>query len=142
MTREWYEDGLQFSCQQCGNCCSGQPGYVWVTPQEIQTIQHHLEEHNIQHNSNYLRRIGQQFSLVEKNNGDCIFLRRNEKNLAICAINQVKPKQCKSWPFWDSLLQSKQSWDEEAKTCPGMNRGKHYSYTEIETFRQQDKDQG
>ena len=139
MTEEWYSKGLQFSCQQCGNCCSGQPGYVWVTPQEIEKIQHHLETENIPHNSNYLRRIGQQFSLVEKNNGDCTFLRRNENGLALCAINQVKPAQCKSWPFWDSLLQSKKSWDEEAKTCPGMNHGRLYSFTEIETFRQQDK---
>ena len=31
----WYADGLQFSCTRCGHCCTGTPGYVWVTEREI-----------------------------------------------------------------------------------------------------------
>ena len=38
MPRLWYRDGLQFECTQCGNCCTGDPGYVWVTPEEIKAI--------------------------------------------------------------------------------------------------------
>ena len=26
----WYADGLRFTCTQCGNCCTGQPGFVWI----------------------------------------------------------------------------------------------------------------
>ena len=26
----WYSEGLRFECTQCGACCSGEPGYVWV----------------------------------------------------------------------------------------------------------------
>jgi Fe-S-cluster containining protein len=29
---------LNFTCTQCGNCCSGEPGYVWVTKEEIRRI--------------------------------------------------------------------------------------------------------
>ena len=31
----WYGGGLRFTCTQCGNCCTGQPGYVWISKKEI-----------------------------------------------------------------------------------------------------------
>ena len=27
--------GLRFECTQCGDCCTGAPGYVWVNKAEI-----------------------------------------------------------------------------------------------------------
>ena len=34
----WYADGLRFECTQCGDCCSGEPGYVWVDEDEIESM--------------------------------------------------------------------------------------------------------
>ena len=34
----WYRDGLRFECTQCGKCCTGAPGYVWLTIPEIYRI--------------------------------------------------------------------------------------------------------
>jgi Fe-S-cluster containining protein len=34
----WYKDGLQFTCTQCGNCCTGRAGVVWVDDEEIEAI--------------------------------------------------------------------------------------------------------
>ena len=34
----WYKDGLRFTCTQCGDCCTGEPGYVWVTEEEMKQI--------------------------------------------------------------------------------------------------------
>ena len=31
----WFSQGLRFTCSQCGNCCSGGPGFVWVSDEEI-----------------------------------------------------------------------------------------------------------
>ena len=31
----WFDQGLTFTCQQCGNCCTGGPGYVWISDEEI-----------------------------------------------------------------------------------------------------------
>ena len=31
----WYAAGLQFGCTECGNCCAGAPGYVWISTEEI-----------------------------------------------------------------------------------------------------------
>ena len=39
----WYHAGLQFTCSQCGDCCSGAPGYVWVNQAEIDAIAERLE---------------------------------------------------------------------------------------------------
>ena len=34
----WYADGWRFSCTQCGDCCSGSEGYVWVNQAEIDAM--------------------------------------------------------------------------------------------------------
>ena len=39
----WYADGLKFTCTQCGNCCSGPRGYVWITHEEIIRLAEHLQ---------------------------------------------------------------------------------------------------
>ena len=34
----WYRDGLRFECTQCGKCCTGAPGYVWVDDDEVEAL--------------------------------------------------------------------------------------------------------
>ena len=31
MSEPWYQDGLQFRCTRCGNCCTGAPGYGGIS---------------------------------------------------------------------------------------------------------------
>jgi len=31
----WWSKGLIFSCFECGKCCRGDPGAVWVSDQNI-----------------------------------------------------------------------------------------------------------
>src|SRR5437763_101054 len=38
VAEKWYGAGLRFNCTQCGNCCSGGPGYVWLTVNDMQRI--------------------------------------------------------------------------------------------------------
>ncbi|WP_211435994.1 YkgJ family cysteine cluster protein [Candidatus Kuenenia stuttgartiensis] len=40
--KPWYKKGLQFECQQCGKCCRGEPGVVWVNDKEIKDISRFL----------------------------------------------------------------------------------------------------
>ena len=34
----WYASGLRFQCTQCGDCCTGDEGYVWVNQAEIDAM--------------------------------------------------------------------------------------------------------
>ena len=97
MTR-WYADGLRFECTQCGNCCTGAPGHVWVTDQEEQRIAARLRMPLESFRRRYVRRVGDRRSLTEKPGGDCIFLNAER----LCAIHEDKPRQCVVFPFWRS----------------------------------------
>ena len=43
----WYAAGLRFFCTQCGDCCSGAPGFVWVNEEEIAAEQRNMENQNV-----------------------------------------------------------------------------------------------
>ncbi len=134
MPRLWYREGLQFECTQCGNCCTGDPGYVWVTPEEIKATADFLEMPHSEFRRKYVRKAKGRFSLVERANGDCVFYQEG------CSIYPVRPSQCRTFPFWRNILQRSSDWDAEAEDCPGMNHGKFYSLDEIRQIQRGEKD--
>src|SRR5215217_4672098 len=75
----WYADGLKFTCSQCGNCCTGAPGYVWVSDDELRRLAAHFKLSVDETIERYCRRIGSRFSLKERvtpqRQYDCIFLK-------------------------------------------------------------------
>lgn len=132
----WYAAGLQFECTQCGNCCTGAPGYVYVSETEIETIAAFIGRPGQGLERHQYRRVGRAISLTEdKATGDCVFLKRTSTGKKICSIYPVRPLQCRTWPFWNSLLESREEWDDAARDCPGMNKGKSYDFVQIEIRR-------
>jgi len=131
-TPPWYADGLKFTCTQCGNCCTGAPGYVFLTREEIDRIAEFIGQPTL--TERQLRRVGRRWSLTERRNGDCTFL-KNIDGKRICSIYPVRPLQCRTWPFWDSLLESEETWADAARGCPGMNRGQTHAFVQIEIRR-------
>ena len=71
MTEPWYAAGLRFECTQCGDCCTGAPGFVWVNKEEIQALAGELEMEVAEFEQNYVRKVGIRKSLKEFSNGDC-----------------------------------------------------------------------
>ncbi len=132
----WYRKGLSFECTQCGTCCSGEPGYVWVTADEHRRIAKSLGYNDGRLPPKYIRRVGFRYSLTEKPNGDCIFLNREGQGIS-CGIYEVRPLQCRSWPFWKINLKSPDHWAAAAGTCPGMDQGTFYTADRIEEIRDQ-----
>lgn len=126
---KWYADGLRFRCTQCGNCCTGAPGVVWVNDEEIEQIAEHLDkpigEIRLMHTRPYPGGV----SLTEFANGDCTFLDPQTRR---CTIYPVRPRQCRTWPFWNSNLESESAWNEAGATCPGINGGDLVRIEEIE----------
>lgn len=116
----WYRRGLRFRCAGCGQCCSGAPGYVWVTKGEIEALAAAVGLEMEQFARRYLRVVGIRFSLVEFPDGDCAFLDTQSRR---CTVYRFRPRQCRTWPFWKSNLRTPQTWEEAAHRCPGANRG-------------------
>ncbi len=137
---KWYAAGLHFHCCQCGQCCSGPgEGFIWVTKKEIEMIADYLKITEDQLRDQYLTRIGIRTSIIEEPvSKDCIFLERIEGQKK-CRIYEVRPNQCRVWPFWNDNLKSPQTWNQAAQRCPGVNKGRLYSFEEIEQLRKQTK---
>ncbi len=128
----WYTGGLRFTCTQCGNCCTGGPGYVYVTREEIGRIAEFLGNPDGELGPEHLRCVGRRFSLTEdKKSGDCCFLKQVDGK-RVCSIYPVRPLQCRTWPFWDINLESPEDWREASLTCPGMNNGRPYNLVQIQ----------
>jgi len=130
----WYLDGLRFECRQCGRCCIGEPGYVWVNEDEITSIAARLGLNRGVFVANFVRNVGARISLVELPDGDCIFFDRKIRG---CKVYEERPVQCRTWPFWDNNIDTANSWKKTAKFCPGCNKGELHLVEEIENKRRQ-----
>lgn len=80
----------------------------------------------------YVRSIGVRKSLVEFGNGDCVFFDNRTRK---CQVYAARPRQCRTWPFWDSNLKSQAAWDAMCESCPGAGKGKLHDIDHIETER-------
>lgn len=135
----WYAEGLRFECAQCGNCCTGAPGYVFVTRDEIERISTFLGRGEAGLGKEHLRRVGLRSSLTEdKKTGDCCFLHHTPDGKRTCGIYPVRPLQCRTWPFWDTNLATPAAWNQAARNCPGMNEGRRHEFVAIEIRRTAD----
>lgn len=130
----WYKDGLCFECTQCGNCCTGGPGFVWVEEDEIQAIADHLDKSIGEIRLMYTRPAKGRTSLNEYANGDCFFFDPEQRR---CTIYSARPRQCRTWPFWNSVLASEADWKDIQRNCPGAGHGKLVTLEEIELLSAQ-----
>lgn len=116
----WYSAGLRFRCTGCGDCCTGAPGYVWVTRAEIAAMAESLGLPVPRFEENFVRQVGVRRSLVELPGGDCVFFDNQSRR---CRVYSARPRQCRTWPFWASNLRTPGAWREMANRCPGANCG-------------------
>ena len=83
-----------FECQRCTACCRW-PGQVRVSDQEIGRLAESLGLTEAVFIQQYTRlnndRSG--LALMDKPNGECVFLRGSE-----CSVQAVKPQQCRDFP--------------------------------------------
>lgn len=128
----WYSGGLRFTCTQCGNCCTGAPGYVWVTNEEITALAAVVGLEVAKFEQQFVRQVGVRKSLIEFSNGDCILFDGKSRK---CTVYDARPRQCRTWPFWDSNLKTTADWEHTCSVCPGSGNGRLYQLDEIERDR-------
>jgi uncharacterized protein len=120
MKKPWYAKGLRFKCTGCGECCTGSPGIVRISEEEIEAAAHHLGISKANFIKTYTRLIHGNYALKERmqtrSQYDCIFLKEKR-----CTIYDVRPKQCRTFPWWKDLLSEKENWEETASYCEGIN---------------------
>lgn len=127
MADEWYADGLQFTCTMCGKCCTGEPGFVWVTDAELAAIAAFRKEPVEEVRALYTRKARGRRTLREKADGDCVFYDRKTG----CTVYPVRPPQCRTWPFWASNVESPEAWERTVGLCPGSGEGELIPAEEI-----------
>lgn len=132
MDLPWYNAGLRFECTQCGDCCTGAPGYVWVNNEEIAALAACAGLSVEEFEDQYVRRVGVRKSLKEFPGGDCVFFDSKTRK---CSVYEARPRQCRTWPFWDSNLKSPDDWRHTCEVCPGSGKGALYALDEIESRR-------
>ena len=81
-------------CQRCTACCRW-PGQVKLTDAEISRLASfkNLAEHDFIQLFTRLRSDRRGLSLLDKPNGECVFLDGDN-----CAVQPVKPQQCRDFP--------------------------------------------
>ncbi len=66
----------------------------------------------------YVYRTRNRTRLRVPSDSSCSFLKEDG-----CSIHPAKPTQCRIFPFWPELVESRREWRKTAKYCPGIDRG-------------------
>ena len=121
----FFDQGLRFTCLKCGACCVGEPGTIYVTQSEIETISASLQQPVEAFTAQYLYPYKDSYSIKEDKEGRCLFFDDG------CTIYDIRPLQCRTFPCWFSSLRSERLWRDIQSQCPGIGRGRLYSREEL-----------
>lgn len=124
----WKKSGIRFECQGSGHCCVSRDnyGFVYLTLKDRINIAKTLGLSTSKFTKSMCSKTDGIYHL-KSDLGPCIFL-KNKK----CSIYNVRPTQCKTWPFWPEVMSPK-TWSKEVSSfCPGVGKGKLWSPSEIE----------
>ena len=97
-----------------------------MRPEEVRKMADHLGIMPEEFIRRYVRREALRLSLKERSNGDCVLWNRG------CAVYEMRPGQCRNFPFWRDVLRSRGIFREVARGCPGVGKGRLYDREDID----------
>lgn len=113
----WISKGLKFKCTGCGKCCTGSPGYVFLSDSDIERLAAHFSLSKAEFTKKYTRFVDGGYALLDRpENYDCIFLKDQQ-----CSVYEARPVQCKTFPWWIHHIKDQKSWEEASQHCEGIN---------------------
>jgi Fe-S-cluster containining protein len=122
-------EGVRFECQTgCTECCR-QKGFVYLTEADLPRMAAFLEMTTLDFEGRYVYRTRNRMRLRVPRDANCSFLKDDG-----CSIHPAKPTQCRVFPFWPELVESRREWRKTSRYCPGMGQG---PLIQIEAARQQ-----
>ena len=111
-------EGLRFECQPgCTACCT-QKGFVYLSEADLAKAAAFLGMTAAAFERQYIYRTKNRRRLRVPRDQQCHFL-----NGSGCSIHPAKPTQCRTFPFWPELVESRREWKKTALYCPGMGKG-------------------
>lgn len=120
----------RFVCTRCSICCRHEPGYVFLSMQDISAIARCLQISNKAVVDEYCVVVNLGFadrlSLRETPDHDCIMWSDGG-----CRIHTHRPVQCRTYPFWESNVTDDEAWARVVRECPGADVGRRYTSSEI-----------
>ncbi len=105
---------------------------MWVNNEEIAALAAEVGQPVERFEELYVRKVGARKSLRELAGGDCIFFDGQKRS---CTVYGARPRQCKTWPFWDSNLKTPDDWARTCEACPGSGQGQLHQLQQIEDQR-------
>lgn len=115
--KPWFEKGLRFKCTECGGCCTGSDGYVFLGKSDVESLAKHFNLSFEDCLKKYTRKTDDKITLIDRNSsGDCIFLEDNK-----CTVYEARPIQCRTFPWWIQNLEKPEDWEAAANHCEGIN---------------------
>jgi len=113
-------EGVAFRCQpNCGRCCDQPGGIVYLSPDDAER----LAEHAGLDVEAWLERDarktfdGRYVLKSREEDGVCIHLNEQKQ----CSIYEVRPQQCKAFPWWGENLATPAAWGTTKTACPGID---------------------
>jgi Fe-S-cluster containining protein len=124
----WFAPGLRFECTACGKCCvnHGEYGFVYSSREEREALARHFNLSREAFEARYCDEVPGGLSFKSKDDA-CTFLREGK-----CSVYELRPSQCRTFPFWPELVGDKDTWDRDvASFCPGVGQGPLHGVDEI-----------
>ena len=121
----FFDAGIRFTCRRCGACCTGDPGVVRVNEREVADIAAYLSISASPFGDTFLYTWENQQCIRETDDGRCLFFDNG------CRIYPVRPRQCRTFPFWFTNLRAEAQWNKIRSQCPGIGIGRLYTKAEI-----------
>jgi len=122
----WKDEKIFFQCQKCGKCCKRR-GVVKFDKDDIRRAAQFLELSEDDFKKTYLRESKGKYFIFVPSRGKCLFQNPDDT----CRIQDAKPSQCSAYPFWPSIIDSKQHWTRESIRCRGIGKAKEIDMTKI-----------
>jgi len=106
---------IEFNCRACGSCCAVE-GFVHVKKSEMPAIAEFLKMDLYEFKKKYVKwvfMVGRVFTAPD--GGSCAFFKNNK-----CTIYPVRPEQCRTFPYWDSVVNDESEIKYVMTYCPGV----------------------
>lgn len=110
-----------FACQRSGRCCTQGEGYVWLAPEEPARLAAALGLTLEVFARRFVRRAvdprsGRERLSLRLADGRCALL----EGARHCSVYAARPEQCRTFPFWPSVLAGGDAFERARSTCPGI----------------------